>query len=154
MNPKRQAVIDQIRAAFADVKLCDGIGLWEAQGLDDYEDEWVCKQYREKDEKEDWSKIPAETLARCHSSLSFFDAQGMRFHLPAFLIGELNGTVRMSTDFHLTALDDFMQQKYTLLNEVQRSAVESFLWEILQDEDYSFSREEISQSLEDYWMKK
>ncbi len=153
MNPERYAVIEKIRASFANVRLEDGVGLWEAQGLDDYEDEWVCKQYREKDEKEDWTKIPPDVLSRCHSSLSFFDPKGMRFHLPAFLVGELNGSVSMGTEFHLIDLDDFKIQKLSLLSSDQRSAVEACLWEFLRDPDFSYHTESISSALESYWMK-
>jgi hypothetical protein len=68
-----------IREAFAGVKLGGGVGLQQAQGFDDHEDEKTCARYRANDEKEDWSHIPAEELNRCNSSLCFFDAEGMRF---------------------------------------------------------------------------
>jgi hypothetical protein len=55
----------------------------QAQAIDDYEDEATCGRHLQDDEKEDWSRIPIEGLNRCNSSLSFFDAEGMRFHLPA-----------------------------------------------------------------------
>jgi hypothetical protein len=81
----KQEVASHIREAFHGVTLGNGIGLLEGQGLDDYEDEATRKAYRERDEKHDWERIPVEALNRCQSSLSFFDAEGMRFHLPAFI---------------------------------------------------------------------
>src|SRR5688500_17196676 len=90
-RPVSEALCDLIREAFAGVKLGNGIGLQEAQGIDDYADKETCARYRAGDEKEDWTRIPAEELSRCNSSLSFFDAEGMRFHLPAFLVAELQG---------------------------------------------------------------
>ena len=52
------------------------------QGLDDdYEDAATCEALRLTDEKDDWSKIAVADLNQCYSSLSFFDAEGMRFHL-------------------------------------------------------------------------
>ena len=153
MTEERLQVIEKIRKAFANVTLEDGIGLKQAQGLDDYEDESTCAKYRESDEKEDWSKFSPNELASCHSSLSFFDPKGMRFHLPAFLIAELEGTIFMSTDFYLTQLDDFKISKLTLLSAEQKRAVEAFLWEILKDETFEYRWGEISTALEDYWMK-
>ena len=76
----------QIQDAFTDVVLGEGVGLWQAQGIDDYKSLAECLILRERDEKLDWSKISAKDLNMCNSSLSFFDAQGMHFHLPAFLI--------------------------------------------------------------------
>ena len=75
---------DQIQDAFADVVLGEGVGLWQAQGIDDYKSLAECLILREHDEKLDWSKISVQDLNKCYSSLSFFDAQGMLFHLPAF----------------------------------------------------------------------
>ena len=46
-------IIESIKTAFRDVKLGDGIGLWEAQAIDDYESEDVQRKKRENDEKDD-----------------------------------------------------------------------------------------------------
>src|SRR4051812_12445181 len=75
-----QQVARAIEAAFAGVALGGGVGLQEAQGLDDYADDETCAAYRANDEKDNWHRISTEALNRCHSSLSFFDAEGMRFH--------------------------------------------------------------------------
>ena len=79
MTDEEKQVAELIRAAFRDVRLGDGIGLMQGKGLDDYADKKTVVKYRLQDEKDDWSKIPAEKLNDCHSSLSFFDAEGMRF---------------------------------------------------------------------------
>ena len=154
ISAKRRAVIEKLRAAFAGVRLEDGIGLKEGQGLDDYEDKWVCAKYREEDEKEDWQKIPVEKLARCHSSLSFFDPKGMRFHLPAFLIAELEGTMNMGTEFHLVELTDYARSKLVLLSVRQKEAVEACLWEMLDDDSFAFDHDNIARAIEEYWSKK
>jgi hypothetical protein len=64
-----QEVCRVIEAAFAGVTLGHGVGLQEAQGLDDYADAQTCADYRASDEKDDWQRIPAEALCRCNSSL-------------------------------------------------------------------------------------
>jgi hypothetical protein len=46
-------------------------------------------------------------LNACYSSLSFFDAEGMRFPLPAFLIAELNGGYLQDMSFQLAYLNDY-----------------------------------------------
>lgn len=86
----KSALISQINNAFKGVTLDSGIGLWEGQGLDDYASAEACKKLRERDEKDEWSKIPVIDLYRCSSSLSFFDPLGMRFHLPQFLLFDLD----------------------------------------------------------------
>jgi hypothetical protein len=86
-----QEVCDLIRSAFKGVSLGNGIGLTEAQGLDDHGDSATRAAYREKDEKEEWERITPDELWACNSSLSFFDPEGMRFHLPAYLIAQIRG---------------------------------------------------------------
>ncbi len=85
----KEELILQIRTAFENVKLEDGVGLWEGQGLDDYADSKTILELRKKDERSNWDSIPYEDLVACQSSLSFFDAKGMRFCLPKFLIFDI-----------------------------------------------------------------
>ena len=82
------------------------VGLHQGQALDDYADEARQAQARARDEKQHWNTIPASDLNACNSSLSFFDSQGMRFHLPAFLLAELDGTFGFSLCFHLAYSTD------------------------------------------------
>lgn len=93
MTDAERRIADVVRSAFQGVTLGNGIGLWQGQGLDDYANSETLARYRAQDEKVDWSRIPASELDSCHSSLSFFDAEGMRFHLPAYLIADLEGTL-------------------------------------------------------------
>ena len=83
-------VVSRLTSAFSNTRLGDGIGLFEANGLDDYASKEELKRLRETDEKIDWKRITHDDLAKCYSSPAFFDAQGFVFHLPAFLVAELN----------------------------------------------------------------
>lgn len=98
------ALCDRVREAFDGVVLGAGVGLFEGQAIDDYESDDVRRQMREKDEKESWERIDTKHLNSCSSSLSFFDPLGMRFHLPAFVLADLEGTYEMGMEFTLTHL--------------------------------------------------
>ena len=141
-----------VEEAFRGVRLGDGIGLFEAQGLDDYADAATCAAYREKDEKEDWGRIDSEDLNRCHSSLCFFNAEGMRFHLPAFLIADLRGELGMGMDFCLAhqALAD--HQMFSLLSPEQRLSVRMYLLHIIHVPDYEMGLQDIRHALDYYWV--
>ena len=145
-----QEVCRTIETAFAGVTLGDGVGLQQGQGLDDYADAATCAAYREKDEKDDWRRIPTEALNRCNSSLSFFDAEGMRFHLPAYLLADLRGEYRFGMAFSLTQIADF-DRYFRLLSDAQRQAVRAFLRYILDEPEYQFDRPHIRRALDDYW---
>jgi hypothetical protein len=147
-----EALCHTIREVFSGVALGNGIGLQQAQGIDDYEPPGTCAHLRAKDEKEDWSRIPVEELNRCYSSLSFFDAEGMRFHLPAFLIAELRGLYRFEIVFSLTHLSEYNAGQFALLTPQQRLAVRAFLLHILDHPDHTFDRPDILRALKDYWI--
>lgn len=87
----KKELITQIRTAFKDVKLEDGVGLWEGQGLDYYVSQQEILKFRKKDERNNWDNISYGDIVHCQSSLSFFDAKGMRFCLPKFLIFDILG---------------------------------------------------------------
>ena len=121
----------------------------EAQGLDDYEDEATRATYREKDEKEDWRRLPVEELCSCHSSLSFFDCFGMRFHLPAFMIAELRREFDLGMEFSLYHAP--WRGQFSLLSKAQRTVVRSFLRHIAEDPGFSYERADILKALDGYW---
>ena len=122
-----------IREAFAGVTLGKGVGLWWGQVLDDYKMPASIADYRANHEQSEerlyWSRIPVSDLNYCNSSLSFFDAEGMRFHLPAFLIAELHGEYGMGN--LVWTLDytgsDYSTKQFSMLNTQQRMAIRAFL---------------------------
>ena len=149
--PAAQELCRTIEVAFAGVTLGGGIGLQEAKGLDDYADAETLAAYRAKDEKDDWRRIPTAALSHYYSSLSFFDAEGMRFHLPAYLIADLRGEYGNNMAFCLTQTCH-NDHYFRLLSDSQRRAVRAFLLHILDDWDYEPSRPDILRALEEYWL--
>lgn len=149
----KESVIESIHNAFSNVTLGDGIGLWQAQAIDDYETSEVQHQKRDEDEKQDWKLFSPGVLQRCHSSLSFFDANGMRFHLPAYMIASLNDEVD-DPIFHLTHLDDYAKSKLTTLNREQINAIVGYLKWCLASEDLWPDHEDIQKALNEYWLAK
>src|SRR5262245_35284692 len=85
-------LIREIEAAFEGLALADGTGLLEASGIDDYMSKAELAELRSRDEHDDWRRIDVEMLNRCYSAPTFMNARGFIFHLPAFLIAELNDT--------------------------------------------------------------
>lgn len=139
-----------IISSFQGVKLNSGVGLFEAQAIDDYSDAITRAEYRKKDEKEDWTKITAQDLCICNSSLSFFDAQGMRFNLPAYLIADLNGDYNFNIVFSLNREDS--DDRFSLFNKKQKDAVLAYLNLVLEHVDYACEKESIIAAI-NYWSK-
>ena len=142
-----------IESAFNGVKLEEGIGLWQAQAIDDYEEEKEQLRARSQDEKSDWTKFDGNELIRCHSSLSFFDPDGMRFHLPAFMLNDEFRDGMDSLLYLLTDLDDYVLNMFSSLTAAQRAAVRDYLLWCKDQEDYEFEKEDIDKSLREYWLE-
>jgi hypothetical protein len=152
LNSNQLHVIALIRAAFAGVTLGDGVGLLQAQGIDAYADCNTISLYRSKDEKDDWSAIPVSELNKYSDSLSFFDAEGMRFHLPAFLIADIEGKFIGDLVFHLATGEHQCQSRFTLLTQDQRFSVREFLTLWLSDLRCGSQRPMIEEALNKHWL--
>ncbi|MCP2026741.1 hypothetical protein L1276_001885 [Flavobacterium sp. HSC-32F16] len=132
----KEELIAKIQIAFKDVKLEDGIGLWEAQGIDDYADAKTMLELRKKDERENWNAISDEDIYFCSSSLSFFDPKGMRFCLPKFLIFDIleqtivDGKEFYSVDVVFTLgynLEEHQKTRFSLLDRTQKECIICYL---------------------------
>jgi hypothetical protein len=145
------AIAEKIRTAFHGVKLGDGVGLNESLGLDEYADKETLAEYRLRDETEDWQKIPSEALNCGMGGLSFFDAEGMRFHLPIYMIADIKGEYDRDMSFNLTHLSDHGRSQFRLLSDEQRQCVREFLIYLLDNPDYRYSRKDIERALDSYW---
>lgn len=152
MTDDENRVLNLIRSAFRDVTLGEGVGLRQANGLDDYADSLTLAAYRAQDEKNDWSAISFEDLNRYNSSPSFFDAEGMRFHLPAYMAAELQGALTCADIiFHLVCFEHLGSSRFEKLTDSQRHAVREFLLLRLSDPNYEFERPMIEKALGEYW---
>jgi hypothetical protein len=153
MTEQERRVFSLIRAAFAGVALGEGVGLQQGQGLDDYADARTLALYRAQDQKRDWSAIPVADLDRCYSSLSFFDAEGMRFYLPAYLIADLEGKLQTADVlFHLVYLAADPVERFDKLSAAQRNAVREFLLFRLSDPHCESVHPLIETALREYWV--
>jgi hypothetical protein len=133
----RDNLITAIKSAFEHVKLEDGIGIWEAQGIDDYSDLQTIAALKEKDEREYWDKVPYQDLVTCSSSLSFLDAKGMLFYLPKFMIFDLladeiyEKEQNYAPDILFTLgykLDEaYQKNRFSLFDRLQKQVIIDFL---------------------------
>ena len=156
LNIDKKYLISEISEAFKGVELGEGIGLSQANAIDDYKDEHFQQECRKNDEKLTWYSIPSAFLNKYYSSLSFFDAEGMRFHLPAFMIATLKGEYHSDLVFSLTNLSDYSDYKkaqFSLLNKQQKKTVVSFLEYLIESPEFVYNRQDIETAIEYFWGK-
>jgi hypothetical protein len=141
----------QIEDAFQGVTLGDGVGLRQGRAMDDYEDEKGQREARVRDEKDDWKAIPDKDLKYYYSSPNFLDADGMRFHLPAYMLSDEYRDNNDTLTFHLTHLNDYGKSQFTSLTALQRAAVRDYLIWCDQQENYIDESQEIRNAVSEYW---
>ena len=85
--------------------------------------------------------------------MSYFDAQGMLFHLPAFIIAELNDKLNIGPILPLTSLAISTPDIFKLLNANQKRCVAMFLEWCAAQPEYDFDKPDIERALQGYWYK-
>lgn len=141
---KLDSLIRDIEVAFTGSTLGNGTGLLEANGLDDYAAKDELAELRSRDEHNDWRCIDVEMLNRCYTAPSFMNARGFVFHLPAFLIAELNDNFGYGFIDHLIDANRLPNDWMPLLNDVQRDAIMSVLSAIAEHPEYCDHAHEIA----------
>lgn len=154
MMSKEKQLILEITEAFKGVTLNTGIGLHEGNAIDGYEGKDIQAKYRLCDEKLNWEIISISDLNDNHCSLSYFDADGMRFHLPAFMIAEIKGEYYFDLSITLTHdIDDYRKKQFSLLSKNQKNVIAKFLTYLLELPDFKLFKNQIESAMQSYWLK-
>lgn len=145
-----ERLINEIKIAFSDITLGNGISLREARAIDDH---WVdrCQTSRTFDELENWQKVTDNDLKTYGDGLrSFSDKEGRTFYLPAYMCLGLREFIRtgekpclnflfgilppldMDEHLHYWLSDD----KILGLNEEQTLKVKHYIVLLLEDSSY------------------
>lgn len=158
MSERQQQLLDTIDRAFRGVELGDGVSLHETVLIDLYEGPEARQEARVMDEKHDWRKLvgdPALVQLR-GDPLSFYDATGLRFHLPAYLSLAVTdferkdaGQVLHSLMFTLTNFSDYNQERLSILDSPQRQCVKDVL--VYLRDEYELESLELDEAIEGYW---
>jgi hypothetical protein len=162
VQPNKQAVIQMIEAAFDGVPRPEEITLHvaEARDLYDYDND---AQHRAKDRHIDrWQDVPDEHLHDCTTALSYLEADGMRYYLPAYMTWYLRhfGTNRVNLDSVLYALgppDDPSHpplhegERYRLFTPEQWRACAAFVRYCAEDETQWTDVDYATGAYLDYW---
>lgn len=160
-NQKEQ-VIQLIHQAFEQVKLEDGVSLHETIKIDNYGMTNAALESQIKaDERNNWKKLiddPELIEVNGIGGLSFYDAKGLRFHLPAYLcliINQPDLDIADNLMFQLTHLEAYNRERFSILSAEQRKAVKVFLTYVRNNTGltFEFYFKEIEAALQDYWDK-
>jgi len=165
MTMTREELTADLRATFGSVPFPSHQGLRGAMARDDHaSDSEVASITADQDFHGEWWQIPREELWECSLALSFLDAAGVWFYLPAYLemalddVGKRRLSVLQLID---TAIDDpelraYREERLCGLSDAQRQVcvrVLRFLRsQLIDDPSTQFERDDIDRALNDpYW---
>jgi hypothetical protein len=159
MNDRQRQLLASLESAFRGIELGGGVSLRETRVLDDYGTLEERRAARARDEKHDWRNVAYDPdlaiLMGIAGGMSFFDAEGMRFHLPACLwravrdpggprVDDMAGCLLV----RLAHAED-SPERFALLDDAQRRCVREVL-EYLRDQ-LAFDDEELDAAILGYW---
>ena len=138
LRERTATIIAEIEAAFDSVSRDGGVSLHQADAIDDYASGTEQEEARKIDRDSRWQDVPDDQIAAHCDALSFLDAIGFRYYIPAFMVWMLKDPARMdlntsaSTVFALTQPvcknpADEKYKKYSQFTDQQRSAIGHFL---------------------------
>ena len=156
----RDELIHQITDAFEDVERGDGISLHEAAAIDGYRMAEECAAARQQDTERSWQDVPAQDIEDNYPVLTYLDAEGFRYYLPAFMVWSLKNyqtSASVSVDAPIYELDlsgnedrrERKMEQFRLFSDEQRVAACRFLRFMSEqvDADASMARP----ALDNYW---
>lgn len=159
MSDEQRRLLHLIESTFAGIELGDGVSLRQTVVLDDYGGKEELEAARALDELLDWRKIVDDPELTRHVSfggLSFYDAKGLCFHLPAYLSlavkdpdqGVVANLVFTLSD--LDQLDGYNRQRLAPLTGRQCACVREVLLYLrtFWDSGVTF---DLDQAIECYW---
>lgn len=159
MSERRQQLLTAIEDVFRGVELGSGISLHETVVIDNYGDSAERTAARLPDEKCDWQRLVSDPeLARIAGvgGLSFYDAPGLRFHLPAYLsLAVIDfdradaGHVLEILMFTLTHFSEYNVGRLSILSAPQRQCVRDVL--AFLRAEYELESAELDEAIAGYW---
>jgi hypothetical protein len=144
-----EQVVRAIESAFARVRLGDGVSISEGRVIDDYGSELERRKARMGDEKNDWRLIPDRAIRLHQSSLTFMDADGYRYNLPAYMRFAIRNYLTSesnSIDSVFYRLEDKDDERRNIFSPEQRAAVRKFL-EFFVNEPKGWFRDQATRAL-------
>ena len=159
MSEPRQQLLTAIEDAFHGVELGSGVRLHETVVIADHGGSAERTAARLPDEKRDWRRlIRNPELVNTHGvgGLNFYDAVGLRFHLPAYLsLAVIDfdradaSNVFQSLMFNLTDFSEYQVGRLSILSAPQRQCVRDVL-SFLRAE-YELESAELDEAISGYW---
>ena len=155
----KEKLIAEIRIAFKDILLDDGISLHEARAIDANASAQQREYARKLDTDTRWESVLDEWIAKFYDVFPFFDLKGFRYYLPAYMVWSIRHfeeSVSPSSDSIIYNLGPSLvaparnQQIFASFDLAQCRAIYAFL-KFMEANPLHADADAATEALEAYW---
>jgi len=149
----------EIEDVFGDVRLGNGLSLSQARALDQMEPPEAVKLARGTDTEERWQDIADDKIEEFHYALTYLDPEGLRYHLPRFMLFSLQhpGLDSPAVDAAVYACDfgddlqDEVMAQFNSMSRRQMRAIAHFLVFVAESRDEDYDTLVAAMAVESFW---
>lgn len=154
-----EQLLAEIEQAFGGVELGGGLSMHQAGAMDLLLEPEEVLQARVLDPEARWQDIPDDRLDEFHFALTYMDPEGLRFHLPRFMVFALEnpGLDSPAVDAAVYACDfgEEMKQEvlaqFNAMSRKQMRTIAQFLAHIAEGKDEDYDVMIAAMALESFW---
>ena len=154
-------ITEAIEAVFGDAALGNGLSLHQARALDHLELPEAVRQARRLDTEKRWQDIPDEKVEEFHFALTYLDPEGLRFHLPRYMVYALEhpGLDNPAVDAAVYACDfgdEIEEEVLAQFNAMSRSQMEviaRFLVHVAEAGEEAYDSLVAAMAIESFWYR-
>jgi hypothetical protein len=153
----KEELVEEIETAFKDVILGEGIGINEADRMETETRDVMIHKGRNLDRLwwKGWQDIEDKYIASYSSVMSFMDAEGIRWALPAYMIYIINhykeGSFSVDTTIYMLEEGAMGSDQRDLFTQEQKRAITKFLHFMLTVGDEWVDVESVRSALDKKW---
>lgn len=142
LTPSQAALAERIRQAFAGVTVGPEATLYlSGEAVACYQSAELQDELRRREIRDDWQSIPLPLLKACEHALSYVEAEGLRYLLPAWMLAELYyphyATAGLELELSRSCAEDLYEEeekdltrRLDILSERQRDCVTDCIREL------------------------
>ena len=160
LESKINDLIVLIQDSFLDVKLENGVSWREAGIISEYGSDEESAIERNKDEKNDWQKIPFILIGnfKYQDALLFLDTLGLKFYLPICMIYTLKNYKTSRSMLSNSLISKLTNKKdalklQSILNNNQKICVIRFISLCLEIGEGYFNLTKVERRVKEYWIE-
>lgn len=152
LSINRLELISRLEKAFEGVQLSNGIGIYEAESIDNHDSISERKKSREKDIRDDWKTIRDDVIDEYYYALTFMDYDGLHFAIPAYMRYMLNNYDTNSSAAFESLIGILLKPiDWNFLTDQQKQVIASCLQFIVLEAEGHVDTFQASLAYENYW---